>query len=42
MILEDGTIMDLDKTYSVSTKAFLVAGKDGFDNFLDPSIETIA
>ena len=41
MVMDDGTPMDLDKTYSVSTKAFLVAGKDGFDDFLDPAIEVI-
>ena len=41
MILDDGTPMDLDKTYSVSTKGFLAAGKDGFDDFLDPAIERI-
>ena len=33
--------MDLEKSYSVATKNFLSAGKDGFDDFLDPAIEDL-
>lgn len=41
-VMEDGTPFDLDKSYSVAAKYFLTSGKDGYDDFLDPSIEDLA
>jgi 2',3'-cyclic-nucleotide 2'-phosphodiesterase (5'-nucleotidase family) len=41
LVLEDGTPMDLERSYSVATKHFVTAGKDGFDDFLDPAIEEL-
>lgn len=32
----------MDKNYTLTVKYFLLAGKDGYDAFLDPSIEVLS
>lgn len=39
--LEDGTAIDMEKMYSVSSTHFLTLGKDGFEAFLDPAVEDL-
>lgn len=41
LVLEDGSPFELDKVYSITTTAFLSLGKDGFDAFVDPCVETV-
>ena len=39
LLHDDGTPFDLERSYSVACTNFLTLGKDGFDAFLDPSVE---
>ena len=39
---QDGTPLDLNRFYTVATKHYLTVGKDGFADFLDPMIESMA
>lgn len=42
VILNSGEPLDLDKSYTLTVKSFLLAGKDGYDAFLDESIELLS
>lgn len=39
MLKDSGELLDPEKKYTMALKEFLTAGKDGYDAFLDPSIE---
>lgn len=42
VFLDSGDPIELEETYTLSVKYFLLAGKDGYDSFLDPSIELLS
>lgn len=42
VVFDSGETLEKDKIYSLSVKYFLLAGKDGYDAFLDPSIELLS
>lgn len=42
VILDSGEPLEMDKSYTLAIKYFLLAGKDGYDAFLDPSIEVLS
>ena len=41
VVFDNGEVLEKEKRYSLSVKYFLMAGKDGYDAFLDPSIEVL-
>lgn len=41
VILDSGEPIDLKTKYTLALKYFLMAGKDGYDCFTDPSIEQL-
>ena len=41
VVLDNGDALDPDKKYTLATKFFLLHGKDGYDAFLDPSLEKL-
>lgn len=42
VFLDSGEPIELHKTYTLSMKYFLLAGKDGYNSFLNPSIELLS
>lgn len=40
--LDSGEPLEMEKSYTLTVKYFLLAGKDGYDAFLDPSIEVLS
>lgn len=41
VIMDSGEPLDPEKTYVMGLKAFLLGGKDGYVDFLDPSIKQL-